>query len=602
MTCEDTGITVYYNCKYAPIELLAGFGAKTERFSGEADGFEAAERLAHGNLCGHAKAVLQAALSGQVKAVVVTTCCDAMRRVYDVLEAAGRLDFLALVDLPHRNGRAERDRLARSLHQLADDFGQATGAVFDMGRALAAFAEGAPEPSPARSVGLLGAHAPASLVDELGRDLSLPLANETCSGTRRLPLPPADLARPAPDGCGACEAQGQGQAGEDGLMAFLGWYAGALLDQTPCMRMLEVGGRSGATWAGWAGSIYHTMKFCDYYGFEYADLSGQGAPAGGPLLKIETDGTRGSSGQLRTRVEAFDETLRAASRESQAAKGQKGAAAPGRPTALGQAGATTYVLGVDSGSTSTDAVILSGDGSVVATAVGLTGAKASRGAERVIAQVLSQAGLAREDIRLCVATGYGRDAVPGADRAVTEITCHATGAHKLDPRARTVVDIGGQDSKIIHLDGAGHVLSFVMNDKCAAGTGRFLETMARVLEMPLSDLATLGLTWKRDVHISSVCTVFAESEVVSLVADDTPVPDIVHGLDMAVASKTAALAKRVGAEPPFLMTGGVAKNAGVVAALESVLGAPVATHGDSQLCGALGAALLGLEELRGRQA
>lgn len=202
-----------------------------------------------------------------------------------------------------------------------------------------------------------------------------------------------------------------------------------------------------------------------------------------------------------------------------------------------------------------------------------------------------------DDMALKVATGYGRDNIPNMDSAITEITCHARGAHYLAPDVLTVVDIGGQDSKVIHLDKDGGVVNFVMNDKCAAGTGRFLDATARALELTLEDFCRVGLEWKHDVKISSMCTVFAESEVVSLVADDTAIPDIVHGLDVSVANKTASLAKRVKGEPPYLMTGGVAHNVGVVNALGEALGAPVATDDDSQLCGAIGAALLGLETL-----
>lgn len=256
-----------------------------------------------------------------------------------------------------------------------------------------------------------------------------------------------------------------------------------------------------------------------------------------------------------------------------------------------------YVLGVDSGSTSTDAVVMDRDGTIVASVIGATGAKASLGASKVVDEVLRRAHVDKDELALSVATGYGREAIPHMDMTITEITCHAAGAHRLAPQALTVIDIGGQDSKVIHLGPDGTVSNFVMNDKCAAGTGRFLEAMARTLEMPLDELSRQGLGWKRDVTISSMCTVFAESEVVSLIADDTPTPDIIHGLDMSVARKTAALAKRVGAEPPYLMTGGVAMNEGVVRALEDVLGAPVATHDDSQLCGAIGAAMMGLESL-----
>ena len=602
---------VCYGCKYAPIELLAGFGADARLIMAEPESFEVAERLAHGNLCGFGKSVLACGLDPNVHQMVLTTCCDVMRRAYDVLKAQGCLDFLWMVDLPHRTGAAERRLLQAQLRSLARAYARFSGRSFEVGRALAAI-QVPPAPKPG-SVALVGAHAPQSLLDELDRGIGAPVVNHTCTGERILAQPPIELARAESAGCGRCttaDIAGEGTNAST-FDRFVEWYAGALLDQTPCMRMDEVGGRSGLVSGAHQGVVYHTMKFCDYYGFEYADVAGTTAT---PILKLETDGTRQSAGQLRTRIEAFDETLRtdaAASADRDATSfspastdaGEKDAPhAPATPAQkeapMGSTqGEPRYVLGVDSGSTSTDAVVMELDGTIVASVIGATGAKASRGAAAVIQEVLDQARLTRDDLAMSVATGYGRDAIPNMDVAITEITCHAAGAHYLAPEARTVIDIGGQDSKVIHLNADGTVQNFVMNDKCAAGTGRFLEAMARTLQMPIEELSRQGLQWHHDGTISSMCTVFAEAEVVSLIADDTPTPDIIHGLDVSVARKTAALARRVGGEPPYLMTGGVANNEGVVRALSDVLGAPVATHKDSQLCGAIGAAVLGIRRL-----
>ena len=602
---------VCYGCKYAPIELLAGFGADARLIMAEPESFEVAERLAHGNLCGFGKSVLACGLDPNVHQMVLTTCCDVMRRAYDVIKAQGCLDFLWMVDLPHRTGAAERRLLQAQLRSLARAYARFSGRSFEVGRALAAI-QVPPAPKPG-SVALVGAHAPRSLLDELDRGIGAPVVNHTCTGERILAQPPIELARAESAGCGRCttaDIAGEGTNAST-FDRFVEWYAGALLDQTPCMRMDEVGGRSGLVSGAHHGIVYHTMKFCDYYGFEYADVAGTTAT---PILKLETDGTRQSAGQLRTRIEAFDETLRTDAAAAAGHDGQSFSPAPNpagekdaphapAPTTRKEApmGSTPsdprYVLGVDSGSTSTDAVVMELDGTIVASVIGATGAKASRGAAAVIQEVLDQAHLTRDDLAMSVATGYGRDAIPNMDVAITEITCHAAGAHYLAPQARTVIDIGGQDSKVIHLNADGTVQNFVMNDKCAAGTGRFLEAMARTLQMPIEELSRQGLEWHHDVTISSMCTVFAESEVVSLIADDTPTPDIIHGLDVSVARKTAALARRVGGEPPYLMTGGVANNEGVVKALSEVLGAPVATHEDSQLCGAIGAAVLGIRRL-----
>lgn len=568
--------TVYYPCKYAPIELLAGYGAACKPVTYEATSFEDADRLAHPNLCGFGKSLIAFALKPEVKALVLTSCCDVMRRVYDVLDAEQCLDFLFMVDLPHLTGPAERARLASELERLTEAWERYSGEIFDVGAALSSF-----EPPVARQdarVTLLGAHGPESLLKAAESAFDLPVENLTCTGGRRVASPPASLGRAIrEEACREnCDAS---TPAPDPKEAFIGWYAGALLDQTPCLRMADISGRQNLIGTpGQRGVIYHTMKFCDYYGFEYL-MASQDAVV--PMIKVETDGTRQSAGQLSTRLKAFDETLVGMTDTLKFDKGT----------------GPIYVLGVDSGSTSTDAVIVDKDGTPVATVILPTGAKATESAQRAIDSVLEKAGLTRDQITLAVATGYGRDSIPSMDTSITEITCHARGAHALCPEAMTIVDIGGQDSKVIKLDEDGNVVNFVMNDKCAAGTGRFLEMIARTMELPLDEFCTQGLSWKHDVKISSMCTVFAESEVVSLVADDTPVPDIIHGLDRSVASKITSLAKRVKAEPPYLMTGGVANNEGVVTAIGEALGAPVATSEDSQLCGALGAALLGLEAL-----
>ena len=591
---------VLYACKYTPVELLAGFGASCELAELDAASFPDAERLGHANLCGYGKMLLERLLADDVHEVVLVSCCDVVKRVYDVLAEEGGLDFLYLLDLPHLRGPEEVALFRERLAALADAYAACTGSKFDAGAALAAF-----EPRVTRTderVTLLGAHATASLLDAV-EVMGMPVENLTCTGPRTLAAPPTDLARIEGDGtCTLCEASERD--GRPVLDRFLDWYAEALLDQMPCMRMDHVAERSQAVGGpGQLGIIYHTMRFCDYYGFEHAGLRELDRL---PQTRIETDGTSQSAGQLRTRLEAFAETLAARRATGALDASQGGAFMPGMGKAQKADGASArtggYVLGVDSGSTSTDAVVVDASGAMVGTAIVATGVRASEAARRAEAEALAAAGIGPDDVSLRVSTGYGRDSIEGMDVSITEITCHAAGAHALAPDARSVIDIGGQDSKVIHLDEDGSVLSFVMNDKCAAGTGRFLETMARTMEMPIDRFCQTGLGWRHEVSISSVCTVFAESEVVSLVAKDTPAADIIHGLNVSVATKTATLARRVGAEPPYLMTGGVARNAGVVSALSDALGEPVATHKDSQLCGALGAALLGLSRLRSTRA
>ena len=300
---------------------------------------------------------------------------------------------------------------------------------------------------------------------------------------------------------------------------------------------------------------------------EYREIKSQCSV---PLTKIETDFTMQSSGQLKTRVEAFMETLHGG-RET---KGEKG----------------MYFAGIDSGSTSTDAVIVDRRGRMIGSSILPTGGGAQRSANAALDKALEDAGLQREQIDRVVTTGYGRAHISEGDENITEITCHAKGAHFLWPKARTIIDIGGQDSKVIRMDGEGKVLNFAMNDKCAAGTGRFLEMMARTLGLTMEEMSQKGLEWKESIAISSMCTVFAESEVVSLVAQNKAVEDIIHGLNQAVAAKTSALISRVGGKEGYMITGGVAQNRGVVQAIEERIGGELYVCQEAQLCGALGAA------------
>ncbi|NLB52412.1 MAG: 2-hydroxyglutaryl-CoA dehydratase, partial [Syntrophomonadaceae bacterium] len=212
------------------------------------------------------------------------------------------------------------------------------------------------------------------------------------------------------------------------------------------------------------------------------------------------------------------------------------------------------------------------------------------------------AGIERSDISKLVVTGYGRMTFPDADEQISEITCHAKGVHFLVPNARTIIDIGGQDAKVIKLDNQGYVSNFVMNEKCAAGTGRFLEVMARVLEIDVSRLGELGEQAENIVPISSTCTVFAESEVISQLAAGKHIPDIVAGIHQSVARRVAGLTGRVGLTPQVVMTGGVAKNIGVVKAMEKELKVPIIVAPRSQLTGALGAALIAFESSAGKGA
>lgn len=540
----------YYICKYTPIELLKAFGADCANLNEMPQGFELADQIAHPNLCGFGKTLLEAVMSGQIKELVLVNCCDTIRSVYDILLDSKKLDFLYLIDMLHSDGSCSRERVTLQLKTLANAYGAYRGTRFDEQSFRKAFEPQTKEKGPHLSV--LGARMGTELFEMVQKTMPFPVENDTCVHNRSVGIqnPPENVSF-------------------DELME---WYAKELLGQIPCMRMMDPTGRKQLyNDPNLKGIIYHTVKFCDFYSFEYADLKQH---TDLPMLKIESDYTVQSSGQLLTRLEAFSESIAPRQYERKDKKMGKG-----------------YFAGIDSGSTSTDVVILDKNKEIVAGIILPTGAGAAIGAERALSEALKSAGLEREDIDALVTTGYGRTAIHQGDQSITEITCHARGAHYLDPEVRTVVDIGGQDSKVIRLDETGAVVNFVMNDKCAAGTGRFLEMMARTMEMSLDEMSLAGLDYKEDITISSMCTVFAESEVVSLIAQNKASDDIVHGLNKAVASKTAALAKRVGGEGKYMMTGGVSKNKGLVKTLEEKLGTSLVISDKAQLCGALGAAL-----------
>jgi len=249
-----------------------------------------------------------------------------------------------------------------------------------------------------------------------------------------------------------------------------------------------------------------------------------------------------------------------------------------------------YVAGVDIGSTMTKVVIH--NGTILSAIIGPTGPEHRRTAYKVMLEALSQAKISLDDLTYVVATGYGRLNVPFADKQITEITCHARGVSAIFPNVRTAIDIGGQDCKGIKIAN-GKVINFVMNDKCAAGTGRFLEVIAEALGVRLEEMGALSLKSESIPKISSTCTVFAEQEVISWLAMGAKVEDILAGIHEAIATRVHGMAQRVKIEREVVITGGCAKNVGLVKALERKIGYAVLTPTEPLITGALGAALIG---------
>ncbi|MGV9861845.1 acyl-CoA dehydratase activase [Rhodococcus koreensis] len=253
---------------------------------------------------------------------------------------------------------------------------------------------------------------------------------------------------------------------------------------------------------------------------------------------------------------------------------------------------TAFYMGVDLGSTTAKSVIVDRHGSILASDVVQMGAVSRAGLSRSMAGALTAADLDESAITATIATGYGRRMVPGVGRTFTEITCHARGVAALCPGTRLVVDIGGQDSKAIVIDDEGLVENFSMNDRCASGTGRFFEVLARAIECEIAELADLALAGDKDLEVSSMCATFAETEIISLLARGERREDIAASVHRAVSARTLGLVSHVGKHTPVVMTGGVARNAAVVHFLEDSLGTPVTVPDTPQISGAYGAALL----------
>ena len=585
-----------YICKYAPIEVFESMGVEMKRIDPQVTNFTQADMKMHPNICSFAKGVLEDVMAGGYEGVILTTCCDSIRRLYDVLKQELPDRFIYILDTPRITKDAGIALYEGRIRKMIEAYEAFSGKIFEeekladilrkkkkeqsislgesgCGEDAASEADTGRRAFRRKNIGLIGARANESIVQILQEKNANLAFDLTCTGLKRKYLLE--------------------------LEQVLTGYTRGLLSQFPCMRMEAASGRDELIerYAGSVdGVIYHTVQFCDNYSYEYAWLKKR---LDRPMLALETDYTKQSYGQILTRIEAFLESLGQAPERTkrETSRQQDGAEQEGERTQGKENSGNMYVMGIDSGSTSTNAVIMDGDRKIVASAVVRTGAKSGESAQRILDEVLSEAGLKREDISWIVSTGYGRVSIPFADENVTEISCHGRGAHYFNPAVRTILDIGGQDSKAIRLNEKGEVADFVMNDKCAAGTGRFLEMIARSLEVDVDELGSIALQSKEDIEITSMCSVFAESEVISLIANNREKTDIANGICRAVANKSYSLLKRVGLEAEFMMTGGVAKNAGVVRAVEEKLGTKLYICPEPEIVGAAGAALYALDKV-----
>ncbi len=257
-----------------------------------------------------------------------------------------------------------------------------------------------------------------------------------------------------------------------------------------------------------------------------------------------------------------------------------------------------YFVGIDLGSRTSKIAILDNENNIVYSNVESSGVNPKKTAVELLEKAIEHLAIDKNDIKKVYSTGYGRNVVPFADKKISEITCHAKGVNYFFPKARSILDIGGQDSKGIVINSQGKVLNFVMNDRCAAGTGRFLEVAATILELTVDELGELSLKSKGTLAINSTCVVFAESEIIGLISQGTSIEDIVNAVHRSIAKRTKSMISVLGYTPPMVFTGGVAKNVGMKKAMEDLLGFELLVPENSFITGALGAAVIAKESIR----
>ena len=563
---------IYYTCSYLPLEVLMGSDIAFQRL------MTSSPTLSHElgcNLCGYAKTVYQKGMElDSNDCLLIVDSCDAMRRVGDLLDELS-LANVFILRLPwKRDGEAVRF-LAAEIQRLVY-FLESSGISTDLREGIRRFNElvdfvqanekrlaaedltdlyfqalngmqatytskyGATAGKSRLAItgGITDIGALDAAVEKAG---GMIVANDTCLGGR----PFSEKTQEKPDPLHAVAER------------LLKW-------RSPCARFSEGEFRSNGEVDA---TVFVVPKFCDFYDFVRPN-------DGKSVYRIELDYPINSQGQLSTRIGALME------------KNSVRSVSPSKE------GMKMLFAGVDSGSTTTNGVLIDKEGRIIFSKTLKTGVRASNTAEALIAEMTEVASKEGKRIGKCVSTGYGRLLVSSASDRITEISCHARGVFALFPEARGIIDIGGQDSKVIRLSPDGNVDDFAMNDKCAAGTGRFLEVTASALELEIDEMALLARKRNKDVSISSVCTVFAESEVVSLIGMGERIENISSGLFRAIAKRVGAMYSRLGSPVPLVFTGGVARNSGVVDALKELFGTEIIVPEAPEIVGAFGAALI----------
>lgn len=556
-----------YLCKYTPIHLIHSFGESTYKLNPSVETFDKSNSLTHNNMCSYSKAVIEECYKKHIDKLILVNCCDSIRRLYDILKEQKHFKFVYLIDLPRKSTENSHEIFNREILKLIKELEKLFSKPFSIDKFIQEInKEKNNYPNVINNnfedncILLMGARVEDYLLNTI-KDYNYKIYDLTCTSYHM------------------CFVNSKNSSKDYILLN----YCKDILEQFPCMRMCNINDRYellNKNKDKIKGIIYHTVKFCDYYSFDYVNIKNT---LNLPLLKIETDFLKQSDGQIKTRIDAFMESINNHNKTS-----KKSSFNINKKPYI-------FFAGIDSGSTSTNAVILDSNKNIVSYSVVKTGAKSLVGAKLALKEALDKCNLNETNLGYIVSTGYGRDNIPFSNESITEITCHAKGAHYLKKDIKTIIDIGGQDSKVIRLNDNGTVKDFAMNDKCAAGTGRFIENMCKVLDIPIENIGNEYLKWKKDLTITSMCTVFAESEVVSLIAQNEETSDIVHGICKSVSTRVLSLIKRTGGFEKIMMTGGVAKNIGVVKCLEELTNETIFVPKEPQIIGALGAAIFAKE-------
>ncbi len=561
-------------CSYIPATLLEASGHEVSDislFTEETCGLEYSCSL-HDNLCSYAKYLFRKILAdgNRFDMAVIPNTCDAMKKLHSAIKGSGRMPAF-LLDVPRRSGRDGALYLAAQYQSLLSTIAPGLDSR-ELLRRLSSRSPSRTFPIDQTSsddvawplkIGIAGSsYTPSFFRTTLSCYQAGAVFLRHC-GYGMVPTPPEEAV------AASLEEQ-------------LIFMAQNTLQKTLCPRsdrggmvdfiLAEIGAKT------LAGLIVTSLKFCDFYAFEWERIRKR-LPPDFPLLYLENDLSVGNDEQNRTRIEAFMEKIHS---------GRKGQEIPRSPST--SKSRVCIVMGLDIGSAATKGILMKDCGEILASDIRPTSINMKESADEVISALLLAGRINRRDVLRIVLTGYGRTAFPAMEQ-ITEITCHALGVHYLRSGEATIIDVGGQDSKAIRIDAEGRVLRFAMNDKCAAGTGRFLESMIKRMNTTFDEFSALSLAASKATPISSMCSVFAESEVVSLMARGVHAANIARGLNAAVAARVRGLVGKIQGEAPFVLTGGMAQSLGFIRELESALASPVVVFRESPLAGAIGAAL-----------